>query len=304
MISQLQSEIQELRSQAANSVSFSELENIKTQLTAAKKQANKMENEKMALERKARNEVDDLRSKLDDAQDELNFFRRAEDGAGVAKDKEEKDALTAKVETLQDELHSKAKEIQDLEAQLESLASIESALAEEKRKVIDLESRIASAAPVATSVPIVDLEAKIFSLEQQLSAASSTGKDSTSDRKVRQLQRDLAGLEEELRESDRVLAEKEKEIFSLRTCLPIPGSPTLGPSTSVADRAEVERLESECEAQRLQITEMTAQVEELEGKLYEAGTLASDKDALLQAKQFELSSKSEELSVCCFTCLN
>ena len=297
MIPQLQSEIQELRSQAANSVSFSELDDIKAQLAAAKKQANKMENEKMALERKARNDADELRSKLDDAQDELNFFRRAEEDASSSKDKQEKAALNAKVAALQAELQAKTEEIQKLEAQLLSLATLESALLEERNKVADLQTQLdSSSKPSPSTVDVGLLEAKVVTLEQQLSASSSTMKDSSGDRKVRQLQRDLAGLEEELKESDRLLAEKEEEIFALRTCLPIPSSPTMG-TNNATDRAELQRLEAEVEAQRLEIAEQTSRIEDLKTEVRKADSSAAAKEENLQKVQADLSEKMDQLNV-------
>lgn len=264
-----------------------------------------MENEKMALERKAKNDVDDLRSKLDDAQDELNFFRRGEMGEGSHKAKQEMDVMVVKVTMLQGELDKKALEVQELGEQLKSLQDLETAFAAERSKVVDLESRLLSATASPSREPS-EMAAKIVELEQQL--ASSTIDTSTaikepasSDRKIRQLQRDLAGLQEELSESDRLLAEKEKEIFALRSCLPIPGSPTSilqpGLDESAALHKQIESLEEQCQQHTSTIAQQEECARQLEADLKAAVIDVTNDRNALHAVRLTLEQLTEELNV-------
>ncbi len=99
---------------------------------------------------------------------------------------------------------------------------------------------------------IADLTAKLRAAETHQSATSSAQGDSSADalaanRKIRQMERELAGLkrdkaalEEDLEQNDQRLALKEQEILALRRNVPLPASRPGTPVAAVPSVAQVE----------------------------------------------------------------
>ena len=124
--SDLEAEIASLRLEVdSKSV---DLAAVQTQMGSVKRDKMKLENEKLAAERAAKKEIEDLKSRLDDATYELDDWRQSSDGdpkAEVNKVKklaaEEAQAAKQKVEKLADALEERSRTVGGLQSKLVQL---------------------------------------------------------------------------------------------------------------------------------------------------------------------------------------
>ncbi|KAK4685835.1 hypothetical protein P7C73_g4309, partial [Tremellales sp. Uapishka_1] len=276
-IHDLENEIEALR--AAQGPSGAELETMKTQLNNTKKELLKVENEKIAVEKSSKKEIDRLKSTMEDQMFELESYRS--DG-GVSKDDvekikksatEEKMSLQKRVESLQADIEKRCAEIVLLEQKVLRVSEVEAELLREKNLRTQREQ-----APIhpATASPseVQALTEKIAVLESQLSSREPSSSSSTSNiagdtKSIRQLQRELAALRREkealeidLKENDDLLAEREAEILALRGAIPIPDSPSSRPKDG-----KLEKVLAELEAANHEIERVNAELESMRGDM-------------------------------------
>lgn len=294
-IQDLEAELDHLRS-TQNSA---ELDGLKVKLAAAISARDKIENQKLALEKSSRRELEEVRTRLEELTDEVEYHRSngsSRDNGEVEKVKKD---LGARIASLEEVLRRKTDEIAKLEKQVARMEELEAELESEKSARRDTEATSATAPAPASSPEIAGLQDKVDMLEAELSEAraitASSGSTSSA-KQLRQLQRELDAakrekdaLQSELDQSDDILAKKDEEILHLRGALPLPGSPVLG-TTSVAG-GRVRELELQVESLQKEIRNLEASgadaIRSLEGQLETA------KAALEQAKSELESSRTE-----------
>ena len=199
-IQALEAEVETLRLQAMPGLDMKDVEKLRADLETAKRHAMKMENEKLALERSIQREMEDIKSKLSDANDELNYLR-AFDGQSVQQEldvtkksaKQERAALEEELQKRSDELEKRKMDVVRLERRLKE---VESDSEGRQAEIIELESQLQAAQkssiggedPEVTRLTIGKLETdlagktmecmsareRIAKLETKLESASST----------------------------------------------------------------------------------------------------------------------------------
>ncbi|KAK8853159.1 hypothetical protein IAR55_003860 [Kwoniella newhampshirensis] len=274
---------------------------LKEQLVNAKRDFDKAVNEKLAVEMSTRKKTERLENELDEVRGELNYYRNADDGTDskelerVKKTAQaEKEELSRKLREKEAEVEKKAEEVARLEKKSEMLDSFEAELERERQTRQLLEAEAAS----AISIPLADEDslAQIRQLEAELTKARSASNSSVTtskagDSELRQVRRELQKairdkeyLDSLVKENDELLAEKDEEITRLKTAIPMPGSPSLGPAMtddSVAALQEERktlhaRLEEEGEKHLLEIRSIEEQLEEKTKQLDDARSSESD----------------------------
>ena len=284
----------------------------------AKVRAMKMENEKLALERSIHREMEDLRGRLSDATDELEFLRALDTNSVMEQMNELKsqsrksvDDLSAQCQqsrqelTLQKELVVKQEEemanlrhesrlreeelsalhlrlVQASEAQTDTsqLQSLEKALAECKQ---NLEEK--TIAYERVTLEVNELQLKLNSLTSQGETSTVAGPAPETSRLIRGLQRDVAALkrdkdalEKELAESDDLIASKDAEIFALTRHIPLPSDTALEP---VASKEEI-KVQQQANAEKI----ATLEEEKLEAqnKVQQLETMIQDMSAAVDVE--------------------
>lgn len=243
-----------------------ELDKIKAQLSTARKELDKATNAKLAFERSSEREKSELKSRLDDAEFELEDWRRNDGGASkieIEKVKKaakvELDNAAAKVRELEKEVEEKGRTVERLERELSGMDDLRTELDEAR-----------SAQSLTISRPSADLsglQAKLASLEEELaqarsvpsSAAGSAG--AIADKTIRQLKREVKTLSATITSLEEEVASQDEEISRLRTAVPLPGSPVLAPSTSDADLTRITELEEDLEEARAEVPDLKEKLE-------------------------------------------
>jgi chromosome segregation ATPase len=267
-----------------------ELDGLKLKLAATISARDKIENQKLALEKSSRREMEELRTRLEELTDEVEYHRSngsSRDNGEVEKVKKD---LGARIASLEEVLWKKTDEIAKLEKQVARMEDLEAELESEKSARRDSEAASTTAPEPTSSPEIAVLQDKVSLLEAELSEARATTSSSgstSSAKQLRQLQRELDAakrekdaLQSELDQSDDILAKKDEEILHLRGALPLPGSPVLG-TTPVHD-GRVRELELQVESLQEEIRELEASGADTIRKL--EGQLETAKAALAQAK--------------------
>ncbi|WVQ84313.1 hypothetical protein IAT38_006465 [Cryptococcus sp. DSM 104549] len=284
---------------AANDVRELEgqVDTLKTQLAASKRELDKAVNEKLAVEISARKKAERLESELEEAKGELEYYRYPSGGADSKELEKIKKAAQAEKEELsrqlvekEAEVEKKSEEVKKLGKRVEMVEELERELEKERQARSELEA----ATPVAQANSDEASAARIRALEAELvKARSSTSSTAIStkagDSELRQVRRELQKalrdkdyLEILVKENDELLAEKDEEISRMRTAIPLPASPVLG---ATGDGGMVAALEEEKAALT---AELEKQAEEFQVEIREIkGKLEAKSKELLEARKKE-----------------
>lgn len=252
-----------------------EIDGLKTQLGNVRRDLNKAINEKMALEAKSRKDIEAIKGQLDDANFELDNMRRdVEEGGSVSKKDVEKQKkswegerqeLQMKIGKLESSIKERQSEVHDLQSSAEEASRLQMELEQERSR----KATVITPAPVDTS-ELNRLQSKIAELQTELTQARSTATSSTStaqpttsDLQVRRLQRELEKARRDITALEQSLEQSEEENQSLRTYVPLPGSPGRGK----VDDGRVMKLETENEDLRAQLESLRETLESLRVEL-------------------------------------
>ncbi|WVW86097.1 hypothetical protein I302_108136 [Kwoniella bestiolae CBS 10118] len=241
-----------------------ELENqvkaLQEQLMNRKVELDKAVNEKLAMEITSKKKLGKMESDMDDIKEELDFYRRNQDGAGPSSKEEvekvkkamrsENEQLQIRLKAKEDEIVAHVQQISSLEKKVEEIGRLEADL--EKERSLRKSFEISQVDPSIPSSQLQEAEEKIQSLQAELIKARSTTSTSSSkggDMEIRQVKRELQKalrdkeyLESLVKENDELLAEKDEEIQRMKTAIPVPGSPVLG---AQVDDGRIQELEDE-----------------------------------------------------------
>jgi chromosome segregation ATPase len=274
----------------------------------------KIENEKIALERSAKKEVDTLKSRMEDINDELEMYRR--DGVGMSKEEVEKmkkaaqierDSLSKKVDMLEDEIQRRKKEVTQLERRAAGYEELEAELSREKQTRADIELALKNASrsnlPVGTldnaksDAEVERLTIKIAKLESELEDVRSASPPTvvSGDVALRQAQRQLklALSENENLKAD--LKESDETIARLSAHVPLPIDDSFGTSSPSDNSNErVQTLEAELASLRSQLERVQFDSRE-EIKCLEKELEEASKD--LEAARLEIRSEKAAFTV-------
>ena len=230
-----------------------EVEKLRTDMETAKRHALKMENEKMAAERSIQREMDDIKSRLSDANDELQYLR-ALDGQSVQQEldnakkaaKSERLALEQELQSRSDDLEKRKMDVRRLESRLSDVqdevdrlrSASSSATQPDDKEVSSLRDAVESLKQQLETRTAEYREAKkrVETLENQLTQApKSTGdpvatiaqaakQQRAHQREIEDLQQAKEALKRHLAESEELVAERDAEIFELKRHIPLPSS--------------------------------------------------------------------------------
>ena len=249
---------------SAQGPSSIELDKLKTQLMNAKKELDKATNAKLALERSSAREMEELKSRLEDANFELEDWRRNDGSgskAGIENAKkaarQELDVLSRKIEELEGSIREKERALEELPVLEGQIEDLRTALSQAQASA---DGAVSSGSPSQASAELCE---RITELEKEL-AASRTAAPSASlpaDKTSRQLQREISKLKGQITGLEEELATQDDEILRLRGALPLPGSPSLTATKSTEDILKIEMLEGQLEETKAQVTEAREKLE-------------------------------------------
>lgn len=261
-----------------------EIDGLKTQLTNVKRDLNKAINERMALEARARKDVEAVQGQLDDANFELDALRRDMDDGGNSVSKKEvdrqrrawdgeKQELQAKIVKLEGTAKDHEEEIGRLRSAADEVDRLNSLLADERAKP---KSVPAPASPV-NHAEVDRLTDEVATLRLDLAqarsqAAGHSAPSAPSDLSVRRLQRQLEKAQRDIEALEQSLDQSEEENQALRSRVPLPGSPGLK-----ADDGRVMALEADNDELRAEIHQLR---ETLAAAQTELDTMRSARDQL------------------------
>lgn len=293
----MQEENESLR--AGQGPSSNDVDTLRNQLAKAKNDQNKAENSLVATEKRLQKEIEAVKDKLAEVNDELDFYGRNNgDGASpeeLEKVKKaaqvEKNNLDGRIRELEQELEQKMKAIDGLERKADRVSELEAELESERARYTKLQAQSsattsASAPPVDHVVEIRSLTAKIACLEIELDTARSmtlnTAVPEGNKLQIRQLQRDIRSKDREIEDLRLDVRDLKDDLLSHRSAIPVPGSPT-GSMKSLPsiDMARLGELEAELEQKEFQHSEAARELEkqldeaaqELEAKRMEVKTV-------------------------------
>lgn len=331
-IQALEAEIEHLRTQAMPGLDMKEVEKLRTDVETAKRHALKMENEKMASERSIQREMDDIKSRLSDANDELQYLR-ALDGQSVQQELDNaKKAANAERLALEQELQSRS---DDLEKRKMDVRRLESRLSEVQDEV----ERLRSTAPSTSTQPQLndeevrglrqaietlqreldsrtteyeDAKKRIGTLEDKLRSSSKPTNDHAPtnpqaakqqrahQRELEDLQQAKEALRRHLAESEELVAERDAEIFELKRHIPLPSAEadaSLDASFAgdIADlRTQLVTKEEELDAARKAKAVAEDRLQQVESQLEEAKAEVSSKTVSLDNLRGEFEARLAE----------
>nr|XP_019003311.1 uncharacterized protein I203_04349 [Kwoniella mangroviensis CBS 8507]OCF66772.1 hypothetical protein I203_04349 [Kwoniella mangroviensis CBS 8507] len=226
-----------------------QISSLKDQLAICKKDLDKAVNEKLAVEITSKKKMEKMQGDMDDIKEELDFYRRNQNGNGVSSKQEiekikkaltdENDKLQIQLKAKNDEVAKHVQQIQHFENQIESIERPEADLEREKnlRQSLEASKGDSSVSPNR----LEEAEETIQSLRAELAKARSTSATTSTessskggDMEIRQVKRELQKalrdkeyLEGLVKENDELLAEKDEEIQRMKTAIPVPSSPVL-----------------------------------------------------------------------------
>lgn len=319
-IQALEAEIEHLKSQAMPGLDMKEVEKLRTDVETAKRHALKMENEKMAAERSIQREMEDIKSRLSDANDELQYLR-ALDGQSVQQELQnaKKDAQKERL-ALEQELESRSN---DLEKRKMDVLRLETRLSEVQDEVGQLRSE-ASVAVQPDEDEVRGLRESIANLKQELEkrttayheakkqiqsllkAASKPVSDNTPtnaqaaklqrahQREIEDLQQAKDTLRRHLADSEELVAERDAEIFELKRHMPLPSS-SADASFNDLSAVDTEELKQQLTAKAEQFEEAHQAKALLEDRLQRVETELKQALATASSKDVELDNLREQL---------
>lgn len=322
-IQALEAEIEHLRSQAMPGLDMKEVEKLRTDVETAKRHALKMENEKMAAERSIQREMEDIKSRLSDANDELQYLR-ALDGQSVQQElqnakkdaQKERLALEQELESRSNDLEkrkmdvlrleTRLSEVQDEVGQLRSEASV--AVQPDEDEVRGLQESIANLKQELEKRTTAYHEAKkqIQCLEDKLKAASKPVSDNTPtnaqaaklqrahQREIEDLQQAKDTLRRHLADSEELVAERDAEIFELKRHMPLPSS-SADASFNDLSAVDTKELKQQLTAKAEQLEEAHQAKALLEDRLQRVETELKQALATASSKDVELDDLREQL---------
>jgi len=246
---------------AAQGPSSIELDKLKTQLVNAKKELDKVTNAKLALERSSAREVEELKSRLEDANFELEDWRRNDGSGSKAGIENAKKAARQEVDVLTRRVDELEETIREKERALEKLPVYEAQIAE-LRIALDQAQAVATETVHGTSTNEASAEL-IADLEKELAAARTAAPSVAlpADKTSRQLQREISKLKSQVTNLEEELAAQDDEILRLRGAVPLPGSPSLTATKSNEEIAKIALLEGELEDAKSQANEARERLE-------------------------------------------
>ncbi|WWC94764.1 hypothetical protein V866_001613 [Kwoniella sp. B9012] len=254
---------------------------LKDQLAICKKDLDKAVNEKLAVEITSKKKMEKMQSDMDDIKEELNFYRRNQDGNGTSSTQEiekikkvltsENDKLQIQLKEKNNEVAKHVQQIKDLENQIEFAGKLEADLERERNLRQCLEASKGDSS--VSSTHLVEAEEQIQSLRAELAKARSTSATTATassskggDMEIRHVKRELQKavrdkeyVESLVKENDELLAEKDEEIQRMKTAIPVPSSPVLG---AKIDDARLQALEEEKSVLEEKIEEQKERYEE------------------------------------------
>lgn len=233
----------------------------------------------MAAERSATKKVEEMERKLEDANDELEFYRHQVGGGGgsEAKGKGEleelkksRDALKGTVEGLMEDLKVARGEVEALTREVKRVEQLERMLEEERLHNASLTTTSASQ-DVVSADEISRLQAKITSLETSLALAQTQfqvrPQESTDEDDLQiltDLRKELRKVKKELNLTQRMVEEAEKERDEFEAEIE---SIRAEQAKGKGRKGLVD--EKEVEAVKTALAEAEKRVEELEGEIKE-----------------------------------
>ena len=263
-VSELEAEIEMLRS--GHGSSSMEVDKLRTQLSNAKKELDRATNAKLAFERSAEREKQELKSRLDDAQCELDDWRRNDGSAGQGEIEKIKKAAKAEVENVAARMRELEKEVEEKGRAVERLQRELAGMDDLRAELNDARSA-QTFAPANPSIDVTELRTKLASLEEELAQArtvnpSTVGSASAiADKTIRQLKREVKSLSTQIATLEEEVASQDEEISRLRTAVPLPGSPILASTNSSADLERITELEEDLEEARAEVLELKDKLE-------------------------------------------
>jgi len=249
-----------------------EVDALKTQLATARRELNKVINEKISFESRAKKEVDAVKSLLEDANYELAGMRREiEDGGSVSRIEVEKKEkfwdgeraeLASKVHDLERTVAAGKAELGDLR----SSASGVDRLRNELQQARSAATHPAMSDPTdeisRLSEEVRSLQAELIQARAQTSPSTFAPTSSSADLTIRRLERKLDKAQRDAEALEESLNQAEEENQALRTRIPLPDSPGLK-----ADSGRAIELESDNERLHVEVLELKGQVTSLRAEL-------------------------------------
>jgi chromosome segregation protein len=289
----------------------------------------------MAVERSSQKELEEMRSKLEDLNEELEDLRGQQQSGSSVEDlvalkKEaamDQSRLEDQIRALQAEVQRRSDEVQRLQANVDNLSErLQQKEDELERAVSEAQLKVMNPGGGDESVTIAlrqesrQLQQHVADLTAQLEralAAQAEAKEpvpsSTSDevfvaqRKIRQMERELAGLkrdkaalEDDLDKNDQILAAKDREIMQLRRNVPLPSSRPSTPEPAHGDDMADERiamLVNDCDQLRELEKELRQRIAEQDGQIREAGENLAKSRAQIAKMTGELEAAQWRLEV-------
>lgn len=293
-----------------------EIDGLKTQLANVRRDLNKAVNEKMALEARSRKDIEAIKGQLDDANFELDNMRRdVEEGGSMSKkDVErqrkswegERQELQMKIGKLESSIRERQSEIDELRSTAQ----------EASRLAVELEEERARKAPVTAPAPVDTaelnrLQSKVAELQTELirarnttTSTTTTAQPTTSDLQVRRLQRELEKARRDITALEQSLEQSEEENQSLRTYVPLPGSPGRGKADDgriMQLESQKEDLQAELESLKETLASLRAELEDLQSVNADLSQLQPQMDGLraeVMQKDGSIQAMKEETQVC------
>lgn len=269
----------------------SKISALETQLAGTKTKLDKAENQIMASQRSAKKQVDDMERKLDEANDELEFYRsQGSSSAGLGKGeldqlKKTRDALKGTVEGLMRDLEESRTEIQVLKGKASAVEELEREL---ETLRAGSPNRQSSPGPAASVEDTDALLARISALEADLAKAQSEPAETNEEddleiltemrKEIRKLKKALSLTQKMVSEAEKERDEFEEELEELKASGAVGGkkggsdeADLVAARDALADaRGRVRELEIELEGMR------AANAEEKADRQAEVSTLRSE----------------------------
>lgn len=232
----------------------------------------------------ARNEkrLEAMEAELQDSQDALTSAQEAEAKASEALE-DAKQRVSTAVPAAEKSLDAAQTRITSLEAELSvaarRLETMSDELAQAKTNA-SLDKSTHKTLEPAVSSSVAHFEKTIRQLQREIST----------------LTREKAALQTNLQENDDLLAEKDEEIFALKTSIPIPPSPT---GDRHGDSKEHTDIVAALEVKEAEINTLQQQKAELEDKLVQQLEHSAELNVRVDSLQGQLDSlKSDNEEVC------
>jgi len=249
-IQALEAEVENLRLQAMPGLDMKDVDKLRADLETAKRHAMKMENEKLAVERSIQREMEDIKSKLSDANDELNYLR-AFDGQSVQQQLDvtkksagqERAALEEELQKRSDELEKRRIDVVRLEGRLRELES-------------DSEGR----------------QAEITALESQLEAAQ---KSSPGGADMELMRSTITKLENDLAGKTVDCTSARERIMKLEAKLELAASTNATTAVAAPNDAQAAKLKR---AHQREVDDLRRAKEDLERHLAESEELVAERE--------------------------